>query len=131
MDVYSAEVFFTYDGEECDIGYGHQCDAFMSIFLNDVEDYVTPWIWDSSKPKFDFLYASTKVRNTTVLKIELHDRNNQEKNELLERWIFNPISKLNGVKRLEGMHWSQHHFRSNKLYINAVWNRKPDYEPLK
>lgn len=129
MAIHNAEAHLTYDGRQCDIGYGVLCDSFIKIYLDGKLDYRSNWVWDTHAPNFDLRYASPIIRNTSQITIELLDKNNKEKNELLEQWIFNPITRIVGVKRLEGQHWSKHGGASNKLFFDAAWTWMPNYEP--
>lgn len=131
LDIFNGEAYLLYDGIRCDDnGYDNICDAFIKIYQNGKLDYMSNWIWDAHAPKFNLKYASPVIRNTTKMTIEMWDKNrNTDVIGLMDRWVFNPITRIAGVKRLQGHRWSKNEGETNKLFIDASWTWMPNYEP--
>lgn len=95
--------------------------------MNGDLEYESHWITDTYAPQFNIRYSTPVLRNTTRLKIELVDSDNGHDDQIMERWVFNPITKIAGLKRLDGAEWSERRGSYNKIFIDATWIWVPDY----
>lgn len=130
MIFYNGEAKLLFDGKPCDEKGGH-CDPYIKISLNGDVEYVSQCRTNSYAPQFNLRYSSPVLRNSTVLKIEMFDDGAEQgyEDSLMERWVFQPVNRIAGLKRLEGSHWPERRGSLNKIFIDAYWTWMEDYIP--
>lgn len=125
---YNGECHLLYDGELCD--RTSRCDPYIRISLNDEVEYESHWVLDTNTPNFNIIYVSPIIYNTTKLGIELIDSDSGHNDELMERWSYKTVTRIVGIKRLDGNHWPERRGSLNKIFVEAYWTRMPDYDPM-
>lgn len=125
---YNGETHLLYNGEVCD--QSSRCDPYMQIVLDGEKEYESHWVLDTNTPHFHIRYVSPIILNTTKLEINLIDSDSGYNDELMERWTYKTITRIVGLKRLDGNHWPERRGSLNKIFIDASWMRMPDYDPM-